>query len=60
MDITVAKQILIAEQCIKTRGIPLSLQSSMRDWKPVNEDDIYVVLVLFMLMGILQNCMLIS
>jgi uncharacterized membrane protein len=27
----------------------------MRDWKPVSEDEIYVVLALFMLMGIVQK-----
>jgi uncharacterized membrane protein len=27
----------------------------MRDWEPVSEDEIYVVLALFMLMGIVQK-----
>jgi hypothetical protein len=27
----------------------------MRDWKPASEDEIYVVLALFMLMGTVQK-----
>jgi len=27
----------------------------MRDWKPVTKDEMYVMLALFMLMGIIQN-----
>jgi hypothetical protein len=33
----------------------LPLQSRIRDWKPVGENEIYVVLALFMLMGIVQK-----
>jgi hypothetical protein len=31
----------------------------MRDWKPVSEDEIYVVLAFFMLMCIVHNSMII-
>jgi hypothetical protein len=41
--------------CIISRGIMLPLRSRMRDWKPVIEDEIYVDLALFMLMGIIQK-----
>ena len=30
----------------------------MRDWKPVTKDELYVVLALFMLIGIIQNATL--
>ena len=33
----------------------ISLRSRMRDWKPVTKDEMYVVLALFMLMGIIQK-----
>ena len=33
----------------------IPLRSRMRDWKPVTKDEMYVVLALFMLMGIIQK-----
>jgi len=33
----------------------IPLCSRMRDWKPVTKDEMYVVLALFMLMGIIQK-----
>jgi hypothetical protein len=41
-----------AKQCIKSRGIMLALRSRMRGWKPVGKDEIYVILALFILVGI--------
>jgi hypothetical protein len=52
-----------AAQKIKARSF-ITLHSRMRDWKPVTTDEMYVVLALFMLMGIilrsyfLKNCIL--
>jgi hypothetical protein len=39
----------------KYREIMLPLRPKMADWKPVSEDEIYLVLALFMLMGIVQK-----
>jgi hypothetical protein len=36
-------------------GSFIPLHSKMRDWKPVNTDEMCVVLALFMLMGIIQK-----
>jgi len=33
----------------------IPLRSKMRDWKPVTKDEMYVVLALFILMGIIQK-----
>ena len=41
-------------QKIQTRSFS-PLRSKMRDWKPVTKDEMYVVLALFMLMGIIQK-----
>jgi hypothetical protein len=57
IELIIHETNIYAEQCIKSRGITLPLRSRMRDWKPVSEDEIliYVVLALFMLMGIDQK-----
>jgi hypothetical protein len=39
----------------KIKGIMLPLWSGMRDWKPISENKIYVVLAHFMLIGIVQK-----
>jgi hypothetical protein len=44
-----------AEKYIKTRVNVLPLRLRMRDWKPVTADEMYAVLALFMLMGIVQK-----
>jgi hypothetical protein len=43
-----------AAQKIQARGF-IPLHSRMRDWKPATKDEMYVVLALFMLMGIIQK-----
>ena len=43
-----------AAQKIQARSF-IPLRSRMRDWKPVTKDVMYVVLALFMLMGIIQK-----
>ena len=43
-----------AAQKIQDRSF-IPLRSRTRDWKPVTKDEMYVVLALFMLMGIIQN-----
>ena len=43
-----------AAQKIQARSF-IPLRSRMRDWKPVTKDKVYVVLALFMLMGIIQK-----
>ncbi len=43
-----------AAQKIQARSF-IPLRSRMRDWKPVTKDEMYVVLALFMLMGIIQK-----
>jgi hypothetical protein len=55
IEIIVRKTNTHAEQCLKSRGITLPLQSRMRDWKPASENEIYDVLVFIMLMGIAQR-----
>jgi hypothetical protein len=40
-----------AEQCINSRSLPIPFRSKMREWKPVSDDEIYVVLALLMLVG---------
>ena len=43
-----------AAQKVQARSF-IPLCSRMRDWKPVTKDKMYVVLALFMLMGIIQK-----
>jgi hypothetical protein len=43
-----------AAQKIQARSF-IPLHSRMRDWKPVTTDEMYVVLALFMLMGIVTS-----
>ena len=43
---------IYAPQKIEARSF-IPLRSRMRDWKPVTTDEMYVVLALFMLMGII-------
>jgi hypothetical protein len=43
-----------AEQKIRSRNL-IPLHSRMRDWKPVTTDEMYVVIALFMRMGIVQK-----
>ena len=43
-----------AAQKIQARSF-IPLRSRMQDWKPVTKDEMYVVLALFMLMGIIQT-----
>ena len=44
-----------AEQYMKKCGMLFSKRSRVWDWKPVSADDIYIVLAIFMLMGIVQK-----
>ncbi|XP_021932761.1 piggyBac transposable element-derived protein 4-like [Zootermopsis nevadensis] len=44
-----------AEQCINSRSLPIPFRSRMREWKPLSDDEMYVVLALFMLIGIVQK-----
>jgi hypothetical protein len=46
---------IYAEQCIVWKGRAIPLRSRIRDWKPVTVEEIYVVLELLMLMGIVQK-----
>jgi hypothetical protein len=55
IEIIIHKTNTYAEQCIKSRVNVLPLCSRMRDWKHVTTDEIYVVLALFMLVGIVQK-----
>jgi uncharacterized membrane protein len=55
IEIIVRETNIYAEQCMQSRGITLPLRSRTRYWKPVTEDEIYVVLALFMLMGTVQK-----
>ena len=41
-----------AEQKLQARSF-IPLRSRMQDWKPVTKDKMYIVLALFMLMGII-------
>ena len=43
-----------AAQKIQARSF-IPLRSRIRDWKPVTKDEMYVLLALFMLMGIIQK-----
>jgi hypothetical protein len=44
-----------AEQFKNSRGSIFSKQSRVNEWQPVTAEEIYVVLALFMLMGIVQK-----
>jgi hypothetical protein len=55
VEIIVCETNIYAEQCIMSRDLTMPFCSRMRDWKPVTVDKIYVVLALFMLMGIVQK-----
>jgi hypothetical protein len=54
VELIVRETNTYATQKIQARGF-IPLRSRMRDWKPVNKDEMYVVLALFMLMGIIQK-----
>ena len=52
VELIVRETNIYAAQKIQARSF-IPLRSRMRDWKPVTKDEIYVVLALFMLMGII-------
>jgi len=55
MELIVRETNTYAAQKIQARSF-IPLRSRMRDWKPVtNKDEMYVVLALFILMGIIQE-----
>ena len=54
VELIVRETNTYAAQKIQARSF-IPLRSRMRDWKPVTEDEMYVVLALFMLMGIIQK-----
>ena len=54
MELIVRETNTYAAQKIQARSFT-PLRSRMRDWKPVTKDEMYVVLALFMLMGIIQK-----
>lgn len=54
MELIVRETNTYAAQKIQARSF-IPLRSTMRDWKPVTTDEIYVVLAIFMLMGIIQK-----
>jgi uncharacterized membrane protein len=54
VELIVRETNIYAAQKIQARSF-IPLRSRMRDWKPVTKDEIYVVLALFMLMGIIQK-----
>jgi hypothetical protein len=56
IDHTVAKTNRYTEYC--TQSTVLKHRSHMRSWQPVTSDEIYVVLGIIMLMGIVQKPML--
>jgi len=53
VELIVCETSTYAAQKIQARSF-IPLRYRMRDWKPVNKDEMYVVLALFMLMGIIQ------
>jgi uncharacterized membrane protein len=55
IEIIICRMNTYVEQCIKSRVNVSPLRLWMRDWKPVTADAIYVVLALFMLIGIVQK-----
>ena len=54
VELIVRETNTYATQKIQARSF-ISLRSRMRDWKPVTKGEMYVVLALFMLMGIIQK-----
>ena len=54
VELTVRETNTYAAQKIQARSF-IPLRSRMRDWKPVTKDEMYVVLALYMLMGIIQK-----
>jgi len=54
VELIVHKTNTYAAQKIQARSF-IPLNSRMRDWKLVTKDEMYVVLALFMLMGIIQK-----
>jgi len=54
VDLIVSERNAYAKQKLQARGF-ISLRSRMREWEPVTKDEMYVVLSLFMLMGIIQK-----
>jgi len=54
VELIVRETNTYAAQKIQARSF-ISLRSRMRDWKPVTKDEMYVLLALFMLMGIIQK-----
>ena len=54
VELIVCETNTYAAQKIQARSF-IPLCSRMRDWKPVTKDEIYVVLAIFMLMGIIQK-----
>ena len=55
VELIVRETNTYAAQKIQARSF-IPLRSRMRDWKPItNKDEMYVVLALFMLMGIIQK-----
>jgi len=54
MELIVHETNTHATQKIQARSF-IPLRSRMRDWKPITKDEMYVVLALFMLMGIIQK-----
>jgi hypothetical protein len=54
MELTIRERNTYAVQKLQARSF-IPLRSRMWDWKPVSKDEMYVVLALFMLMGIIQR-----
>ena len=54
VELIVRETNTYATQKIQARGF-IPFRSRMRDWKPVTKDEMYVVLAIFMLMGIIQK-----
>ena len=54
VELIVCETNTYAAQKIQVR-IFIPLRSSMRNWKPVTKDEMYVVLTIFMRMGIIQK-----
>jgi hypothetical protein len=59
MELIVRETNTYAAQKLLARSF-IPLRSRIRDWKPVTTDEMYVVLALFILMGIIQKPTLIS
>ena len=53
VELIVRETNTYAAQKIQARSF-IPLRSRMQDWKPVTKDEMYVILALFMLMGIIQ------